>query len=826
MSGRKEKSSIPRTALAQIRYRKSSGILIGISIMLTAALIMIIGSCGYGTIRFQRENIRTVAGDFHGGYGRIDVPEYERIKSNPAFDKVGGSQIIAQAESDGMTGYMYVTDGDFQEMINRFPLAEGRMPVRENEIVAPDYFLRQIGYEGVVGEEITLTYRVLGIGEYVEQKFTVSGLTFTPEINKLSGNFACLVSEQYADSVVAPEDRDRTVYFKIKGEQEYNADTMEAAIKQITAEMGIDDKYLSLNTMYLALMLSLDGETVAVVVILIILVVFFSSLVIYNIFYVGLVGRIQEFGKIRALGADKRQMKGMVLLEGLLIGGIAVPLGIVLGGLLSQAGFGLLVYELQEIEITEPARINLWNPAIILLTAAVSFLTIWISLRKPMRIAARISPVEAMRHSASVAQQKKKRRSKTGKAMDYRNVSLSRLVSANLKRNQKRTVTTILTLGLSSILFIVTANVGSSISAEDVTRWSIEKGDFLISLDYALHDETYPENNLYAMQERGLLDDAFAEAVKAVPGVKEVEVRKGIAFKNITLSEKFDEDHYGIITAITPEEWEKEKNYIVSGESDYERLAEQEGIVYTWTSADRLEMNEYEIGKSVSMILLNGQAEIPVQREVSAFTESARTEFDMPLSGFEQLGLEGNTNYQLFITCEPGMTDEAAAGLNELIAQEEAYEMIDYREQYQLSELSVKLVVYPVYGLLIALGFIGFMNMANTIITSIITRKQELGVLQAIGLTNRQMARMLQMEGLVFTIGTLCLSLTLGNGLGYAAYCWARDNHIMAIHNYHFPIIEEAIFVGAILLLQLVLSWYCSRMIRKEGIIERVRHSE
>ncbi len=823
MNRQNDKVNISRIALAQIRYRKSSSILIGIAILLTSALIMMIGCCGYGLIRYQRENIRMTQGDFHAAYNRIDSEKYEQLRNHPALEKVGGSQMFAQTEIGDMTGFLYAVDEDFTAMINRFPLTAGQLPVQADEIALSDYFLQQMGYKGVIGEEITLKFRILEKGDYVEERFTVSGITAEPDINQLSGRFPCLLAEQYADSVISPEDRLRAVYFKLRDEQDYNTETIETAIRRLTAELNIDENDLSLNVQYLWFIIAPNTEVIMGIAALIILVMFFSAIVIYNIFHVGIVDRIQEFGKIRAMGAEKSQLKAVVLLEGLVIGGIAVPLGLILGGLLSEIGFNLLFRELQKRSMGELIRFTLWNPFIILFSAAVIFFTIWLSLRKPIRLVTRISSIDAIRHSASAVQTLKRFRSKTDRPVDYRDLSLSRLAFANLVRNKKRTVTTILTMGLSSILFIVTANVGSSITAEDMTSRVMEKGDFLISLDYALQDKTFPENNLFNMQERGLLNDDFVKAVKAVPGVKAVEVRKGTAFRNVTLSEKTGTDYYNVIVALSPEEWEKEQKDVIDGEADYDKLAEQGGMIFTWATENRLQEFGYEIGEPISIVLLNGQKEIPVQRELSAFSDSLRSDFVMPLSGFEQLGLEGNTNFMIFITCESGMAAVAAAGLSELTAQDKAYVMMDYREQYELSEMQIRLILYPIYGLLMALGFIGFMNMANTIITSIMTRKKELGVLQAVGLTNQQMSQMLQIEGLAFTIGTLCLALTAGNGLGYAAFAWARDNYVLEIRNYHFPILEETVFVAVIVLLQFVLSGYYSRMVRKEGIIERVR---
>lgn len=824
----KENHIVLRTALAHIRYRKSSGILIGISIMLTAALIMLIGSSAYGIILFQRQQVKITYGDFHGTYAQTDAETYARIVNHPGIETAGGSQIIAQVEEEGQTGFLYAMDAAALGMLKPFPLEAGRLPVRKDEIAAPAYFLRQLGYEGVVGEKISLSYRVLGKGEYCQQQFVVSGLVAVPEMGVRAGNFACLVTEEYADGAVARADRIRTVYFKINNEQDYNTATIEQEIRRLTQELGIAEARLTLNSMYLLFLIAPNKEVILTVILLILMVIFFSVLVIYNIYYVGLVGRIHEFGKIRALGAGKRQLKGMVFLEGILIGGIAVPAGIILGGILAQAGFGLIADLAGEMRPSSAAiTVKTWHPAIVLLTAVVTFLTIWWSLRKPMKIVARVSPVEAIGHTNSVGGPEHKGRKKgaqRSRKLDERPVSLFRLMTANLRRNRKRTVTTILTLGLSSVLFIAVANVGAAISAEDMSRRIMEKGDFMIALDYQTDDQTYPENNLSAQQERGLLDEAFAEEISAIPGVTGVEIRKGVLVRT-TVS--LDEDeHIVALTTFNRADWEAYRPDFVAGETDYDALIAQGGIVYTWADKHRAERLAYETGAMIPLVMLSGQGQMPVKLLLSALNESLLSALMMPEESFEKLGLPGNTNYELFIYCEPQAAESVEAALEELIARDEAYELLSYRKEREAAELSLRLIVWPIYGLLIAMGVIGFMNMANTLITGIITRKQELGVLQAIGLTNRQMAGLLQMEGLVFTAGTLLLALTVGNGLGYAAFAWARDNYILEIAHYHFPAAETLVFVIGLLFLQLILSWLCSRAVRKEGIITRLRQPE
>ena len=87
------------------------------------------------------------------------------------------------------------------------------------------------------------------------------------------------------------------------------------------------------------------------------------------------------------------------------------------------------------------------------------------------------------------------------------------------------------------------------------------------------------------------------------------------------------------------------------------------------------------------------------------------------------------------------------------------------------------------------------MNMANTMIMNITTKKQEYGILQAVGMTNKQL---LQLQGLIFTVGTICVALIIGLPLGYALFSYAKHNGIFGMNIYHVPIVPIFIFFWSV----------------------------
>ena len=118
------------------------------------------------------------------------------------------------------------------------------------------------------------------------------------------------------------------------------------------------------------------------------------------------------------------------------------------------------------------------------------------------------------------------------------------------------------------------------------------------------------------------------------------------------------------------------------------------------------------------------------------------------------------------------------------------------------------------------------MNLINTMINSIHIRKKELGIMQAMGMTSAQLSKMLRLEGLFYTLGTLVISIGCGSLLGYAVYLWAKKDHILSITTYHFPVESVIIMILVLTLVQLLLTALLSRSIKKESLIERIRFSE
>ena len=122
------------------------------------------------------------------------------------------------------------------------------------------------------------------------------------------------------------------------------------------------------------------------------------------------------------------------------------------------------------------------------------------------------------------------------------------------------------------------------------------------------------------------------------------------------------------------------------------------------------------------------------------------------------------------------------------------------------------------------IAIFGVINLLNTTVTNLISRQREIGILQAVGLTKRQLASMLRTEGLFYTAGAPAFSLMLGSLLGYAA-CAVLTKKLGTVFQYSFPVLPALGFVFLMLLMQLVVSSITVRSVKKRPLVERIEQS-
>lgn len=808
-------NTVTNLAISNNKKNKTRSILIIISIFLSTLLLTTIATYGYGMIKSNRVNASSMYGSYYGSFRNVTKEQFDKIKLRGEFTDIGKLAFVGEVQNNKNLSLAYCDNTVLNLNNLEDNLIEGSYPEKENEIAAEIEFFKVLGYENPkVGDTIALNYRLSLEDKYTKETFVISGLEKESNTNINKNSFVAYVAEDFYNRLVPEEEQLNTIYFRLNDSISITIDNSEDVLKELAKACGIESKNVSPNNYYLMWVLDPGTETITMCVIIALLVIIFTVIVIYNIFQVGITRKIQEYGKLKALGSTKKQMKKIVFREGMSLAIIGIPLGLIGGVLLASISFDWLMNQSNRIRSDiQIESVSLVSIPVLLLVAGIAFLTIWIALKKPMKIVSSISPVEAMRYQEN---------SKHKKNIRKRNINMSviGITKANLLANKKSTITTICTMGLSCVLFVAIANFTGNMDEEYDARKTVEYGQFVISLDYSLRDTAYPENNLDQILKKNPLKANTIEDIKAMDGVKEIITRNILAMRQKNADKK---EELMSIAVLKKEEFKKkEKAGGIIGTVDYKEVSEQNGIIHGWSHFT--EEEGYSLGETISMDLENGAEETTLESPLLGAFGNLDQNWAITEDTYNKLGLKGDSIGYIWVDCDKKDIEKVESQLNEYFSDIEHTKIETYQDTLAVSKFGIGMLKVSCYAFLGILGLIGFMNMANTMITSIIIRKQEFGVLQAIGMTNKQLNHSLQIEGLFLTVGIVLIALIVGIPMGYGIFSYGKSQSMIGLNIYQFPIKEILIMIVVIAALQLVLSFILSRNVKKESLIERIRY--
>lgn len=761
--------TVTKTALANVKQNKGRNFLCGCAIALTTFLIFVVLTVGYGMIRVQLASVDAYYPSYHIMFRQVSEKNTKALQVHNDIEEIGLRMDLGQIIDDDATIIMTAMDNNGIRL-NKAELEEGTFPKNEKDIVVSKGVLEELGIQGKLGDEITIPYQIYekdGMGYAKEDTFRICGFMESSDLNKEKKMYFVMNSMEYAKQMIPEADREYRVMFRLADAEHMTTDEIEERGKEIGEDFGVPEGNVVENREYLAANYT-DPSFVKGMIVVIVMVVLAGILTIYSIYYVSMIPKVQEYGKLKAIGSTKRQIRQMVFREGMLVTALALPVGLLISSFLSRwimkqmitfmAGEDPLMQVAAElVKNGEVSLLHWWIYAITIM--AVLF-TSAVSLAKPMRIAAKVSPIEAMRYQGLEKRGKKVRKG-------YQNLTIFRLTKANMARNKKRTGITIVTLGATGILFMVVATILSCAAPKEIARKDIES-DYKIKLETWGGDKMNPDRDWRQVQQNNPLTKAFIDQVRDVDGVEEVKVKTFMNGKIPKLSmdgEIWDANIIGL-DASYAETLEKGE---IQGHVTYEELEKGDKILM---SANMLYwFPELKVGDSLKMVLNMGDDQVEKTFEIGAigdyYASLGGSSFYLPQSVLEKMN-PNNLNYILEITVNDQKKNSAYQELQALADNSEYLVTGSYEEKLQEWEKNMRLTSVLCYAFLIILGGIGIMNLVNTMMNSIYTRRRELGMIQAIGMSEKQLIRMLQLEGIIYTLGTLAVSVGIGSLVGYA----------------------------------------------------------
>lgn len=783
-----------------LKSSKAKSVLICITIMLTTTLLTSVGIICNNWLKTNKAATIEYSGSFEGIYKRVNKDKLDIIKNNASIDQYGIYKAIGTSQyEDSNLGLIYA-DNTIKNMAN-IKFEDGTMPEKENEIAIESGYLNLLNNGAKIGDKIKLSYESLSTGEIKEKEFILSGILQTSDISKAQKSYSAIISKSYFVSEEVDENTKYNVYINIVKPKKLTADEVKESILSIAKNMGIEEYDVRINTDYINAS-NPDPQVIAGGIIVALIIILSSMLVIYSIFYVSVINKVHEYGKLRAVGATKRQIRKIILREGFILSCISIPLGIAIGYLIGQ----VVILKALKMDRYGVGGMNIF---IAIGVAVITVISVLLSLLKPMKMACNISPVEAMRYDGNDSKQKKRK--------GYEEINLKKITFANLSRNKKRTVITLLSLSLSGILFIVASTIMNCMNPENIAK-DHSLGDITVYLDnYDWNEDG--SNNLYDIQANNPLGKEMCERLENIPGVKKINMEKSAwASIDIGAGEKNLED----IQGFDKEFYDELSEHLVEGEINKEALESGEGLVYTHPSYAK-EIG-IKVGSTQVITIYDGKDSYKKEFTVLALVDIGGASIRIPESVMDSL-IKTDTTIRVGLEVKKDMLKSVEEEIKNITDNDEYLSYGTLEDSIETYKKSMAITSVLIYSLVIIIGVIGFMNLINTMITSIITRKRELGILQAIGLSDKQLVKMLQIEGLFYTVGTLLITLTLGNILGYIAVIIFRNTGASyAIYDY--PLTQTIIMIVAITLVQILITYMVTNNFKKDSLVDRIRYSE
>jgi putative ABC transport system permease protein len=740
------------------------------------------------------ETLQTMKAEDEGtpqaAFAGISQSAVSALKKSPDVEWVGEQTAVASTQTgDDTINTLYID----QPMLKASKLTlKGAMPEKSDEILLEQSFLTHIGSKAKAGDSISLD---LGNGK---KEYTITGVLDSNSAD--SKNYAVIVSKAFMQGIEKTDSLKTSTYVRLRNTDKMSDDGLNQAIYSLTDKAGISRDDVSIVPSKYRVQEKNSAANVLGIAALAAIILFGAVLVIYSIFYISVNSKIHEYGQLRTIGTTKKQIKGIVYREGLRISAIGVPAGLIIGGIV---GYFLA-----------PKGWNLVNTLwIVVIIGIIGFLSVLFSVRTPAKIAANTSPIEAVRYTAykGKALRKKSRR-----------ITPFRLAVTSLSRNRKKSVLTLLSLGFSGILLLCAATMAVSYSAVDEAKTEFPYGSYKISL--STKDVGNADFSINRIQANTPLNGQLKNELLSIKGVKEI-----LEWSSTSMSYKLpngkDSGGASTVYAFSSDETQKMKPYLTQGKLDYSSMTSQNGIaicysqifkeVYGWNP---------KIGDPVKVTLLNNKGETVEQTfTVTALLNGnyrqAYPSLWMPVDVMNKIAGMGTVSDFEIVT---DSQDQAAIGSSlKSIAEKNSYlEYYSLKDLAEENQKSMQPTFNMMYIFIAFLSLFGLINLINTTITNLLSRKREIGTLQAIGLSSRQLNRMLQTEGLLYTAGTAAFTLTVGTAFGYAVYLIVKRLG-MSLH-YHYPVIPVCIFIAALLIIQVFISAFTVQNLKKQSLIERI----
>lgn len=406
---------------------------------------------------YETYNFRQAGGYSDGSFKDLSREQADKIAAHKGI-KASGERIVCGFSSSDVFGKVAAEVSYMDKNCTKWSYATpttGKEPQKENEIAMDTTALRLLGVEPKLGTNVTITYQAgngTDTGIPQTDSFILVGYW---EYDDLMPVHYINVSKAYVDKInekcIAAGDEALDIDLNVMLPSKLN---IREQMEKIDTDLGYDwntrdqenSARIGVNWGLTASSVSsdIDFSLVAAILAFFLLIIFTGYLIIYNIFQISVTGDIRFYGLLKTIGTTPRQLRHIITQEALFLCIIGIPVGLLLG---YGIGAVLTPIALETTSIIGTKAAISSSPLIFIGSAVFAIITVFLSCRKPGKMAAKVSPVEAAKYTEGMTGKKKKRHSRGAKVYQ--------MAFANLGRNKKKTILVVVSLTLSVTLLNV-----------------------------------------------------------------------------------------------------------------------------------------------------------------------------------------------------------------------------------------------------------------------------------------------------------------------------------------------------------------------------------
>ena len=849
------------------RVRNLAAIL---AIILTAFLFTSITSLAFSMSSSIQLSMQMQKGSKADGDIRyLTEEQYQELQNSDFIKEVGCRRFIGFASN--ASGHMVeinYADSVQQELTFCTP-THGKAPKKANEITTTDQALEALGVKAKVGERVPIEFTLRG--KTYQYDMVVSGWW---EAANDTGSLL-IVSEQFLKD--NPELFSNTYAKDREIAGTYMADVVlkdkrhiQKQLQEFALSVGGEpeqmnaDNYIACSQNQVGNAMLQPGMMMSAIVFVLLFVVS-GYLLIYNIFDISVMQDVRQYGLLRTIGTSTRQIKKIVNRQAIWLTLIGLPLGLIFGFLVSKMLLPVVMKFFQANSLNA-MKVSV-SPLIFLIAAVFTIFTVIISTRKPAKKAAKISPLEAIRYTGQENKKTKKTKRTHGAKLSY-------MAFSNLGRNKCRSVFIVLSMLLCIVLFNSIIVITQSMDEEKWISRST-KTDFTVYNSVAVNGVSpfqYREDGLPASvvdlinQQQGVekerilyrntrddsdvtVDYKFEDLICIAEEAEEDYVSK--AYENglsLRVVPGTEDGYFGNVFGVSEAFWEDVTIYEGENNPDILKKKMETGdYVIVGTIIDRLTGEAEEEtqlqqqlqvedsitfskdGKEEKTCTILAKATV-VATEYETYAGANGATYiggDAPFlymsdTKFKEL-YEEPTIFSYSFNAEEGQKENLEGFLADFTGENTsvAYTSTNLLQEQLASNRNIVLLVGGMIGVILA--FAGLINFTNMMVTNIITRRHEFAAMQSIGMTNRQLRRLIMDEGLYYAAGADVIGGLLAAVLGMTVLKNVLNSPSMWYFTLCFTLVP-AFFIAVIyLILAAVIPVVVLHFFNKGSVVERLR---